>query len=137
MNQLINSKYGIDDNLDSTIPDDTGATPTKEAGSMGTADWIGIGMQVAGALANSQEEEKAKELANSRYNQNRSDTMRSSGLQRRDLLQQNATENIARTRGQNQTGLSYMTGLVSGNMQRGRTQKIPSFMDGIMNTGSL
>jgi hypothetical protein len=122
MNQLINSKYGIDDNLDSAAPDDTGATPTKDAGSMGTADWVGIGLQVAGAMANQKEEDQAKALEAKRH----TEALGLGARSRMDTLQQNAVTNQQNARSQNQKGLEYMTGLVSENEAAGR-KRAPSF----------
>ena len=126
MNQLINSKYGINDNLDSTLPDaavGADATTNKSAtGDMGTADWVGIGLQVAGAMANQKEEDQARKLEASRH----AEGLQLGNRSRMDTLQQNAVQNQQTNRSQNQKGLEYMSGLVSENEAAGR-KRSPSF----------
>jgi hypothetical protein len=117
-------KYGITDTTGATGTN--GGTSDSNGDGMGTMDWVGLGMQVAGALANSQEEQKAKELEQLRYDQQREQSLKTSQLNRQDTLQQNAVENQQRNRTQNQAGLSYMTGLINDNEAAGR-KRSPSF----------
>jgi hypothetical protein len=120
---MLKKKYGITDVTGAT---EDGSTPDSGSGGngagMGTMDWVGIGMQLAGAMANQKEEDQKKQLEQSRYNTGLQLNSRS----RTDTLQQNAIENQQRNRTQNQSGLNYLTGLVDSNTAASR-QSVPSF----------
>jgi hypothetical protein len=115
-------KYGIMDTLGAS---ETGANSSSSGNSntgMDTMDWVGIGMQVAGALANQKEEDQARALEQTRYNQG----LQIGNRKRMDTLQQKAVENQQTARTQNQKGLDYMTNLVTSNEAQAR-RSVPSF----------
>jgi hypothetical protein len=97
-------------------------------GDMGTMDWLGIGMQVAGAMANQSEEEKKRKLEEEKYKK----SLQLSGQARQDQLLQQTVENQRATRTQNQNGLNYMTGLVDLNRQAGTKRNYPSFRQSLI-----
>lgn len=109
-------------NISSGVGVGLGTKKKKSDSGMDTMDWVGMGLEVAGAIANQQEEEKALKLEQERYNQG----LRIGNRNRMDQLQQNATDNIAQTRTQNQSGLNYLTGLVDSNRAEAK-KRVPSF----------
>ncbi len=116
--------YDVSDTLGATADVGAPAAGTNTQGGantgMNTMDWVGLGMQVAGAIANQKEQDQAKALNQTRYNQ----ALQLGNRSRADQLQQNATENIARTRTQNMGGLNYMTNLVDTNENQARNPGI-------------
>ena len=123
-------KYGVGIN-DTTGATETGASPAADnGGDMGTEDWVGIGMQVAGALANQKEEERNRATEQTRYQEG----LRIAGRNRMDTLQQNAVQNQQTNRSQNQKGLDFMSGLVSENEAAGR-KRAPSFRQSMLYGG--
>ena len=105
------------------INDTTGDSPAAGGDTgMGTMDWVGLGMQVAGALANQKEEDQARALNQERYQEG----LRIGARNRMDTLQQNAVTNQQENRSQNQKGLDYFSNLVGENEAAGR-KRAPSF----------
>ena len=113
------------------INDTTGDSPAAGGDTgMGTMDWVGLGMQVAGALANQKEEERNRATEQTRYQEG----LRIAGRNRMDTLQQNAVQNQQTNRSQNQKGLDFMSGLVSENEAAGR-KRAPSFRQSMLYGG--
>ena len=120
-------QIGVDmlNNISSGVGVGLGSSGTKKKksdNSMDTMDWVGMGLEVAGAIANQQEEEKALKLEQERYNQG----LRIGNRNRMDQLKQNAIQNQQQDRSQNQSGLNYLTGLVDSNRAEAK-KRVPSF----------
>jgi hypothetical protein len=102
----------------------------KSDGDMGAVDWMGMGLQIAGAMANQKEEDQALELEAKRH----TESLGLGARNRADQLQQNAIENRQQDRNQNQAGLNYMTGLVDSNAAAAK-KRVPSFRQAMLYGG--
>jgi hypothetical protein len=112
-----------------------GATKKKKSSTgMDTMDWVGMGMSIAGAIANQQEEENARKLSEDQFNQSRADSLRLGAQNRQDTLKQNAIQNRQQDRSQNQAGLNYMTSLVDSNAAAAK-KRVPSFRQTMLSGG--
>jgi hypothetical protein len=111
-------------------------TKKKKTGDSGldTMDWVGIGLQLAGALSNQTQEERERKRQDLLTNNQNQLSLQLGNRNRMDTLQQNAVENQHTTRTQNMAGLNFMNNLVDSNQAAGR-KKVPSFRDALIYGG--